>query len=228
MPEERDILSYVCQELRWQLLPYTTGAIPVWRTTRAIYAGLFINEILPLRTGGLLRTYLVSRWLSTELAAIVPWILTERFFDGFWLALAVGVTATLIPLPRYLLDAEDVLGADVLAAAGVSFYVALRGRETALQAMPGVERCGGLAEVSRLVKGLAHGLHQIGRSRHFHASFGVSALVLAFQIVAFWLVMLAYGVELSVRIGAVVLLVVHLGTAIPGAPSNIGTYQFFV
>lgn len=222
-----DILSYFCQGFRWQLLLHTTGRISVWRTTQAIYAGLFINEILPLRIGELVRTYLVSRWLSTGLAAIVPSILAERFFDGVWLALAVGVTAMLVPLPKYLLHAEDVLGAGVLVAAGVFVYVALRGRATALEGPSADARRGGLRELSRLSSRLFHGLHQIGRSPHFYAGFGVSALVLVFQILAFWLVMLAYGLKLSVWVGAVVLLIVHLGTAIPGAPSNIGTYQFF-
>ncbi len=39
--------------------------------------------------------------------------------------------------------------------------------------------------------------------------------------------MRACGLDLSLWAGAVVLLVVHIGTAIPNAPSNVGTYQFF-
>jgi hypothetical protein len=39
--------------------------------------------------------------------------------------------------------------------------------------------------------------------------------------------MRAYDLNLSFWAGAVVFLIVHLGTAIPNAPANIGTYQFF-
>lgn len=39
--------------------------------------------------------------------------------------------------------------------------------------------------------------------------------------------MQACGLQLSFWAGAVVLLIVHIGTAIPNAPSNVGTYQFF-
>lgn len=223
-----DILSYVCQGFRWQLLLLATGRISVWRTTQAIYAGLFINEILPLRIGEIVRTCLVSQWLSTGLAAVVPSILAERFFDAVWLALAMGVTAVLLPLPGYLLQAANVLGAGVLVAVGVFVYAAVRGREAALEGIPGTATPGGLHErATHLLKRLSSGLHQIGRSRYFYASFGVSALVLVFQILAFWLVMLAYGLKAPVWAGAVTLLIVHVGTALPGAPSNIGTYQFF-
>ena len=39
--------------------------------------------------------------------------------------------------------------------------------------------------------------------------------------------MQAYGLKLSFWHGAAVFLIVHIGTMIPGAPSNVGTYQFF-
>jgi len=39
--------------------------------------------------------------------------------------------------------------------------------------------------------------------------------------------MLAWGLKLSFWVGAVVYLIVRLGTAVPNAPANVGTYQFF-
>jgi len=52
-------------------------------------------------------------------------------------------------------------------------------------------------------------------------------LFLVGQILSYWFVMLAYGFNLSFWHGAAVFLIVHIGTAIPSAPSNVGTYQFF-
>lgn len=223
-----DVLSYLCQGVRWRLLLDATGPIPAWRTTQAIYAGLFVNEILPLRTGELVRAYLASRWLGARLSAVVPSILAERFFDAIWLTVAVGSAAFFVPLPKYLLEAEDVLAIGVLAAAGGFVYVAFRGRPSVLEVTSGAAIRGARrGKMSHLLRSVSCGLHQIGRSASFYASFAVSALVLVFQILAFWLVMLAYGLKLPVWVGAVVLLMIHLGTAIPAAPSNVGTYQFF-
>ncbi len=39
--------------------------------------------------------------------------------------------------------------------------------------------------------------------------------------------MMAYGLSTPFWVGAVVFLIVHLGTAVPNAPANVGTYQFF-
>jgi hypothetical protein len=55
----------------------------------------------------------------------------------------------------------------------------------------------------------------------------VSSLILITQIISFWLVMVACGLKLSLWVGAAVLLILHLGTLIPNAPSNVGLYQFF-
>ena len=74
---------------------------------------------------------------------------------------------------------------------------------------------------------IADGMADIGLSRPFFGSFFSSSLILIFQILAFWLVMRAYGLQVSVWQGAAVHLIVHFGTAIPNAPSNAGTYQFF-
>lgn len=51
--------------------------------------------------------------------------------------------------------------------------------------------------------------------------------MLLLQALSFRLVMRAYGLRLSPAAGAAAYLVVHLGTVMPGAPANVGTYQFF-
>jgi uncharacterized membrane protein YbhN (UPF0104 family) len=124
--------------------------------------------------------------------------------------------------------AEEVLAVLVFAATAVFVYVVMRRHPTPSRpelndAPPkGIRR-----RLSRIMKSLAAGLRDIGGSRYFYESFSVSSILLVFQVLAFWLVMYGYGLQLTLWHGAAVLLIVHLGTAIPSAPSNIGTYQFF-
>jgi len=213
-----DVASYVCQGARWALLLRHGGAISTAQTTQAIYAGLFVNEILPLRVGEVLRMWLAARWMKTRMTAVASSILVERFFDAIWLTLTVGLTVLFVPLPRYLVDAEEALAAIVFVATAVFLFAVFRKR-TPPKKEPG--------RLRRLLDGLSGGIADIGRSRRLYASFGVSALLLLLQILAYWLVMRGYGMVLSFWQGAAVLLILHLGTAAPGAPSNVGTYQFF-
>lgn len=213
-----DILSYVCQGKRWALLLRHIGGVSLFKATQAVYAGLFVSEMLPLRAGEVVRAWLCARWMNTKMTVVIPTILAERFFDAIWLALAVGVTVFFVPLPKYLMDAEGALAGLVFVATGLFVFVVLRKRSPA-RGEPG--------RLGRILNGISAGIAEVGGSQWLYTSFGLSALLLLLQILAFWLMMGAYLIPLSFWHGAAVLLIVRLGTSVPGAPANLGTYQFF-
>ncbi len=223
-----DILSYLCQGLRWSTLLRPLGSISVLKTTQAIYVGLFTNEIIPMRAGELVRVYLVSRWLSVRFASVIPSLAVERLIDGVWLAIAIGLVAILVQLPKDLLEAGEALGVIVLLATALFIYLVLHRRKNAPPPSAEKSPSGKLfGRIKSFFSHLSEGLHAIGTSRFIYLGFVFSAFILVFQMLAFWAVMWAYGLKLSFWTGAAVLIVVHLGTALPNAPSNVGTYQFF-
>ena len=223
-----DILSYVVQGLRWQQLLHTAGTITTLRTTQAVYAGLFVNEILPMRIGELVRTYLVSRWLSVKFIAIIPSVAIERFFDALWLAAGIIITALFVQLPKDFRDAVNTLGiALVILVALFLYLLVFRSKNGNTAKEISVTGWHPLRRLHYYLSTIANGIRDIGASRLFYFSLIGSGVMLIFQIIAFWLVMEAYGLNLSVWAGSAVLLLLHLGTVIPNAPSNIGTYQFF-
>jgi uncharacterized membrane protein YbhN (UPF0104 family) len=71
------------------------------------------------------------------------------------------------------------------------------------------------------------GSHSIITSGKFWPAAAISFAVLGFQSLAFCFMMPAYGLNLSLWVGVVVFFIVHLGTAVPNAPANVGSYQFF-
>jgi uncharacterized protein (TIRG00374 family) len=222
-----DIASYGAQGARWSLLLRPLGRLPLLKAAQAIYAGLFTNEVLPLRMGEVLRGYLAGTWSSLPLTLVFSSILVERFLDGLWTALALGLVVLLVPLPRYLVDAEEILAGAIFAAAAVFIYAVLR-KEKQIKEAGGVPaRPPGQSRWTRLIAQVASALGSIGGAPSFFGAVALSGLLLALQAVSFWLVMKAYGLPLSLWQGAAVLLIVHLGTMVPGAPSNVGTYQFF-
>ena len=209
-----DVLSYVCQGARWRLLLRPFGALSVARATRAVYAGLFTNEVMPMKPGELVRAYLVSRWMSVRLGTVAASILVERLFDGVWLAAASLLAIIFLPLPRKVVEAGDVFGVAVLVLLALFLFAAFGGESA-------VERGTGFMSRLRVE------LRSIARTRGSLQAFALSAAVMLLQALSFWLVMRAYGLRLTPAAGAAVFLVVHLGTVVPGAPANVGTYQFF-
>jgi hypothetical protein len=80
--------------------------------------------------------------------------------------------------------------------------------------------------VKRFFRRLAEGLYSIGLKRNFYISFAVSMIFLLLQVLTIWLMMLGYGLQLSFWVAAAVQILVLIGTAAPGPPGNVGTWQF--
>jgi glycosyltransferase 2 family protein len=223
-----DILSYVCQGIRWRLLLHPLGNITAFQTTQSIYAGLFVNEILPMRLGEILRIYLASQRISAPISAIIPSILVERSFDAVWLTLAFGITVLTVPLPKYLVDFEEILGFIALGATVFLIYLVFFKKGKKTQNASGTSRLWRpIWRLASFLGAMSEGIRNIGQSGFFYSSFGISSLLLLGQVLSYWFVMMACGLNLSFWHGAAVFLIMHIGTIIPGAPSNVGTYQFF-
>lgn len=223
-----DVLTYLFQGWRWQLLLQPVGRLSAWRATQAVYAGLFTNEVLPMRFGELVRAYLVSRWVRAGFTAVLPSMVVERLLDGLWLAAGMGLAAMFVPLPPDLLKAGDLLGLLVLAGTGFFLYLVVRQeRKLETRERPASPRPARLGWMVSFVDRLARGLGEIGFSRPFYLAAAISFAMMALQALAYWLILWAYGLKVSFWVGAAVYLIVHLGTAVPNAPANVGTYQFF-
>jgi len=227
-----DILTFVLQGLRWKLLLSPVGRVGWLRATQAIYAGLFTNELVPLRFGEVVRAFLVSRWLSTRVASVLPSMVVERFLDAVWLAAAIGLAAILVPLPKEFIAAGYALGGIVLLAAALFLWLVYLGaRESGAKGSP---RDAQRSSPSRLLRGMsrfgsefASGLRSIGKPRRILLAALLSAGMLTCQVLALWFILLGCRIHLSLSAGAIILLIVRLGTAIPNAPANIGSMQFF-
>jgi glycosyltransferase 2 family protein len=219
-----DVASYACQGYRWLLLLRPIGSLSWLQSTRAIFVGLFTNEIMPMRPGEVVRAGIVARWLGVGFTDVLPSILVERLFDGVWWSAWLGLTAMLVPLPGGLRHVGDALGAVVLVATTAVICIVLRAeRRTAGGQAAHSPR--GLSRARVAFRRFVSGLSQIGMSSDSGIAFGLSLIFLTGQFLAFWLAVRGYGVPLGFWPGVATMLIVNLGTAVPNAPANIGTYQ---
>jgi uncharacterized membrane protein YbhN (UPF0104 family) len=78
---------------------------------------------------------------------------------------------------------------------------------------------------ARVLRGIVDGVHSMGRSRSFLVSFILSFLYLALQVLPIWCLLRAYGLDLTMGGATVVLVILRLGTVVPQAPGNVGSFQ---
>lgn len=213
-----DILVYVIQGWRWSILLRPVSEIPMMRSVRAIYVGLYANEVLPFRSGEIIRCYLQSRWGHLPFSVVLSSIAIERIFDGIWLVLTLSVVVQFVDLPRRIRDGGYALILIVaLLAAALGFIIAFQQKAKALAVH---WKWGDKARV------FIEDLQAMGGSRSFFQSWLASLPHLLCMTVPIYCVLRAYGMTGFTLWDAMVInVIVRLGTVVPGAPGNLGVYQ---
>jgi uncharacterized protein (TIRG00374 family) len=213
-----DILVYVAQGWRWSILLQPIAEIPVMRSIRAIYVGLYANEVLPFRTGEVIRCYLQSRWGHLPFSVVLSSAVIERIFDGVWLVLYLSLVVQFVDLPPRVRDGGYALILFVgILAAMLGFIIAYQAKAKELVAR---WKWGPKAKV------FIEDLQAMGASRSFFLSWLASLPHLLAMTVPIYCVLKAYGLhQFSLWDAAVINVIIRLGTVLPGPPGNLGVYQ---
>jgi hypothetical protein len=214
-----DISVYISQGWRWRMLLKPVGDVSLVRSVQAIYVGLFTNEVLPLRGGELVRSYLQAHWSVIPFSVVLSSVVVERVFDGVWLVLFTLVSTSIVPLPRYLVEGTRVL-TGLLAGLAFLLAVAVFQKGHAHAAVAKSRWAGKLWHV-------VNALHTMGRSPSFYLAFLASFAYLGLQLIPIHALILAYGLDLNWSATLVTLVILRLGTLLPQAPGNVGSFQFF-
>ncbi|MFB3827626.1 MAG: lysylphosphatidylglycerol synthase transmembrane domain-containing protein [Bryobacteraceae bacterium] len=213
-----DLAVYLMHAWRWNTLLSPVARLPFWRTVQSIYIGLFANEVLPLRTGEVIRWYLLAHWNNLHLSLVVASGFIERMIDGFWMVGTFAITAGLLKeLPKTLTDAVRILTALMAAGALLFGYVLIH-----------KQHAHSIVRESRWASTLRHlieGLHSMGRFKSLSVTVLLSLLYVVIQVLAVWCLMRAYLLDLNLGQAAAVLTVVRLATVVPNAPGNLGLFQ---
>ncbi len=215
-----EVFTYVIGGWRWSLLLSPVARLPIWRAVQAIYVGLFANEVLPLRPGEVIRSYLLARWSEIPFSVSISSAIIERILDGIWLMALFFITASFIALPVFMMDIAKGLTVFVVVAALALGLVMFR-KHHAHSVVP-------KTKWGAKMRVLIEDLHLIGNSKTFYVSAAVSVFYLLIQIVPVYGLIQAYGIDLSVWPALVVLMLLRVGTAIPQAPGNVGTAQALI
>src|SRR5262245_61869246 len=91
-----DLSVYLSHGWRWNTLLNPVVRLSFWRTVQAIYIGLFANEVLPLRTGEVIRCYLLTHWNDLRLSLGFASAALERIIDGVWMLTAFFITTAFV------------------------------------------------------------------------------------------------------------------------------------
>lgn len=212
-----DVLVYFSQAWRWNILLRPVAQVPFWRSVQAIYIGLFANEVLPLRSGELIRCYLLTVWDKIPFPLVLSSALIERLIDGVWLIFGFAMVSLTAELPKEIEIGVWILASVVAVIGGLVMFSVFNRRFA--RHMTTRHRW---SEQLRMV---VEGLHAMGRSKSFAMAVAASTVYLALQVIPIHAMLMGYGLKLPWGAAAIVLVVLRLGTVVPGAPGNVGLFH---
>src|SRR5579871_6368184 len=213
-----DLSVYLVHAWRWNTLLGPVVGLRFWRTVQAIYIGLFANEVLPLRTGELIRCYLLAHWNDLRLSLSFASAAVERLIDGFWMLATFLITASFVRgIPRDLLILVQLLGVILFLGAALLVWIVYHKQQVHLVVAE--------SRWSSTLRHIVEGLHLMGNRRTMGFTSIISLLYLALQVLTVYALMKAYGLDLSFWVAGGVLAIVRFATVVPNAPGNLGLYQ---
>jgi uncharacterized protein (TIRG00374 family) len=212
---------------RWQLLLRPVAVVPLPRLFGVMIVGFTVNNLLPARVGELARAYLLARSHGVRAGSTIGSIVVERVLDGLVLCAFILAGWLSLPLnegPRLL--AWLIAGGFV--AGTVALWVAARPPRIvgwlalwALGLLPA--RVAGRA--AGVWASFADGLAIMRHGPLFAASLALSVLAWCIEGSMYYVIALAFPLQVGPLAALLALGAANLGTMIPAAPGFIGTFD---
>jgi glycosyltransferase 2 family protein len=218
---------------RWGYLLDPICPVPFSRLLPAATVGFAALLTLPLRTGELVRPYLIASPPELRMTQALGTLAVERVFDGLFLSIACFLAVTLAArrtaVPGWLLGA-GLLALAVFLVVLLTLVLTLWQRERAIELCRRLfarisPRLGDrLAEVAR---GVVEGFQVLPDWRRMLSFAGASLGYWILNGLTFWMLGRGFQMGLAPDAAMAVMVIVGVGIMVPAGPAFIGNYEFF-
>ncbi len=224
-------VGVVIRAIRWSVLVRPVAPLSPSEVMPALLAGYTANNILPFRTGEVVRAYLLGSRHGIRTSAVLGTIAVERLFDGLTMLGFLLASMTVIsPTPE--LRRIAWIAALLFAVALAVLAMLVRGgawRDRAMTLLLYPLPAGMRERAHSIAMGFLEGLGALTRGGDL--AFVVLASITAWACEAgmYWAIAQGFGPPLAATItpAAAVLItgVANLATLVPAAPGYVGTFE---
>jgi glycosyltransferase 2 family protein len=212
-----EVLIYFIDAWRWAVLLQPVGAPSFKLCLQAVFVGVFGNDVLPAKAGELVRCFLLSYETEVSLSLALTSDVILRVMDGAWMAIVYLVITLQIGTHVGVSRVMWAFSAGVAVISAVILYVLFH-RQHAHHFVRNTKWA------MRFIH-LLDEIHRLGDWRELGAAMWISALYWMAQVVAIWALTRADKFDIGLSGAAFVLVVKAVGTLVPLAPANVGTFQ---
>lgn len=193
----------------------------------AVNIGYLANNVLPARAGDVLRSYLVAEWDSPSMPHALSTTLFERIWDSLLILALFFALLPFQPIPHSGVRVGILVGigfAGVLTVLALFIWQRERCRHWLTRILGFVPRVDGAAWADKFME-LLDSFAIVRQPRVMLRVIAWSIPIWGGAIIAYWLVILAFGIDVSPAVGALAITAAAFGLAAPSAPAGVGTFE---
>ena len=224
-------LAVAVISLRWQFLLRAVQHIPLHSLTRIVAIGYMGNTVYPLRAGEALRAWLLRRGHQVPLARAATTILIERVLDGLVMLTFVLLGLLLVDVQSPEAKAIATVTAPLFIGAMLIFFILAAQANRLRQLVKLLHKLlpqKPAAVISGISEDILVGLEGLRSPLDLLGAVVSSFLTWAIEAAVYWIVMAAFGLELSYPLALLMIGAVNLAGLIPASPGQIGVFEFVI
>jgi glycosyltransferase 2 family protein len=227
-------LVFPIRALRWRTILQPVADVsfgPLWRSTAI---GMMVNNVLPARAGEIARAFALTREAPVPFSSAIASLAVDRVFDAITVLLLASAAMLDPKFPSEATIAGQPIsswasgtGLIVLVALGglysLVFFPAYLVRLFELfsrKVAPSIEERGRQALLS-----FSDGLSVLRNPKHFLAVLAWAILHWMVNALAFWIGMIAVGIDIPYSAVLFIQALIALGVAVPSAPGFFGLFE---
>ncbi len=213
--------------LRWQLLFQRETRPPYGAPAAATIVGLAVNSLLPLRAGEAARVIALNRRAGTSPVESAATVALERILDVFCMLLLLLAALPWLPEVDWVGAAAAIALALALMLGGAALLFAIYGDrpfhalDRLLRRLP----FGHHSWVEHVGASLRRGLVALRDPKLALTAFVLTTVGWLLTSVSFWLLTLAFDLELPLVSGVLILAAVGFSVILPAAPGALGVFE---
>lgn len=222
-------LMQLLRSIRWGLILRPIGKVDQFSLFSVTSVGFLAIIAIPARLGELARPYLITKKSRIPMSSALGTIFVERVLDSLTVLIIAVLALFFTPLPPWLIRSSVLFLLVTLGLFAVMIRVIVRREATLRILAPLIGRLPAryAGTVNRLIDHFIEGFRIVADPALLFSATLLSIVIWLVDVVAIYLLFLAFGLDLPVAAAFVLMIILIIGIAIPTAPGFIGNWHYF-
>ncbi len=223
------LLMQILRSIRWGLILRPIGKVDQLSLFSVTSVGFLAIIAIPARLGELARPYLITKKSRIPMSSALGTIFVERALDSLTILIIALVAFFFTPLPPWLVRSSTLLLLATVVLSTMMILMIVRREATLRVLAPLIEKLPAryAGAVNRLIDHFIEGFRIMINPALLLSVTLLSIVIWLVDVLAIYLLFLAFGLDLSVAAAFVLMIVLVIGIAIPTAPGFIGNWHYF-